>query len=110
MDFLTITIIVAVAYWLGWQGREHAAKKEVDKMFKKLEEQAAQEQPDVADNTIVVRVEKHGDNFYLYDETTDEFVAQGKNMEEIREVVYAKYRGKKNIAVRKDSAQGVGLL
>jgi membrane-anchored protein YejM (alkaline phosphatase superfamily) len=108
MDFFTITIIVVVAYWLGWQGREEAAKRKVDKMFKEIDEQNSQS--DVAENTIVVRVEKHGDDFYLFDETTDEFVAQGKNIEEIREVVYAKYRGKKNIAVRKDSAEGVGLL
>lgn len=42
-----------------------------------------------------LRVEQHGDVFYLYNQVTNDFVCQGKNLDEIKEAYHIRFPGKK---------------
>ena len=49
---------------------------------------------DVMAKLIIVKVEKHGDMFYLYEEGTDTFIAQGKTKDEISDVCIQRFPNK----------------
>ncbi len=104
IDFI-IAVIIGIAW--GWWAREQAAKKRVERMIEQADE-ILEEENEIND-TIIARVEKHGDNFYLFSEQSDEFIVQGKDMQEIRENLNKRYLGKKNLAIRKDE-NSKGLL
>lgn len=100
MEFI-IAIVIGIAW--GWWAREHAARKHVEKMFSEH-----LEQPETDNESVLfVKVEKHGDSYYLFTEDTEEFVAQGKTLDEIREIVGKRYHGKKSIAIRKGNDMGL---
>jgi hypothetical protein len=50
---------------------------------------------------ITVNIEKHGDIFYLFDKDTDVFIAQGRDLNELKEVCDNKF--KRKIMVANDS-------
>ena len=41
--------------------------------------------------THIVKVEQHGDQFYWYDNDSDEFIAQGKTLEDIVAVIKQRF-------------------
>jgi|688.fasta_scaffold05609_17 hypothetical protein len=44
---------------------------------------------------LVVRVEKHGEMFYLYNQTSNEFICQGKDLQEVRKAYLLRYPNKR---------------
>lgn len=109
MDIFSLIMIVVGAFWMGWNSREKHAEKQVNKLFDRAEEELQKLEKQADKNTIVVKIEKHGDIFYLFNEETDEFIAQGKSMDEIREFVQRKYLGKKTIMVPREYLDEAGL-
>lgn len=53
----------------------------------------------VRDHMIInVDVEKHGEQYYLFDQKTGQFVAQGRNLEELKERCDERYKTKVIVA------------
>lgn len=80
MDFAVEFIIICVLVWLACkfilfylQAKNDILKEELDELTKKLK-----------DKIIQVNVEKHGNEFYLFEKETNRFIAQGSNIDEIK--------------------------
>lgn len=70
---------------LGWFLHRYMVKLAIARTLKRAEEEIKQHKQ------IMMRIEKHKGIFYLYNKETEEFIAQGKNKEEINEVIQKKY-------------------
>ena len=46
-------------------------------------------------NTIIMRAEQHGEMIYLYNQHTNEFVCQGKTLEDLHKSFGARFPGQK---------------
>jgi len=66
-----------------------------------LERELGDLQKKVRETIIKVNVEKHGDVFYLFEQDTDRFIAQGKNADEIKEVLLKRFPDKTVFADKK---------
>jgi hypothetical protein len=48
----------------------------------------------VKERVVRVTVERHGDIYYLYEKETDNFVAQGRDADEIKEILLKRWPNK----------------
>jgi hypothetical protein len=81
MDFAVEFIIICLLVWLAskfilfyLQAKNEILKEELDKLTKQLK-----------DKIIQVQVEKHGSVFYLFEKDTNRFIAQGSDINEIKQ-------------------------
>jgi hypothetical protein len=61
-------------------------EKRLEREIKEAYEKAKQ------DMIIDVKIEKHGDIYYLFEKKSDNFIAQGKNLDELKEVCDKRFR------------------
>jgi hypothetical protein len=115
MDF-GILIVVGLAFYLGWFLRGVIVlsnlSEDPDKVIKILEkikkineaEEAGFDSKDAASlaKGIKVRAEVIGDIFYLYTLEDDQFVAQGKSMEDAFKTAQKRFPGKSIWLEKKD--------
>lgn len=95
-----------VCYYWGWKAREQAA-------IKLLEDLLADdlEDFDPEDDKVVLKIEKHGDTFYLFEEKSERFVAQGESLADMEELIQKQYIGSgKDVVIRQKDAEDSGLL
>jgi hypothetical protein len=59
-------------------------------------------QQDLQENSIQISIERHNDTIFVYDKTTKQFMAQGKNAKELEDQLMAKYPGKKFAATTEE--------
>lgn len=83
IDFIFIIVILIVGGIIGWKAREAVAMRFVANYQKMFEEAAMAE----AINTVMIEVERDGDQFFIYNKETGEFLAQGTNHEEVTAVL-----------------------
>ena len=72
----------------GWYVREAMAMYKIRAIVKTMQE--LEENPAVI-NELKVNIEKHNDQFYLYRDSDDQFIAQGATKEEVVEVLKKRY-------------------
>jgi hypothetical protein len=71
--------------------------------FQRLIKQVDQAVDQAVEKAIIrVKVEKHHDTYYLFNEATDEFIAQGKDMQELKD--RCDQRFPRNLIVANDEA------
>jgi hypothetical protein len=70
--------------------------------FQLAKKEVAQEIINEIDRMIPVKVEVHHDCYYFFHDTTDEFILQGHNREEIIAALVARYGNQKKLAVNSD--------
>lgn len=91
-SILIIFVIFALGVFVGWELRERAAKRFVDKFveenFKELEKQ-------VDDSSVSIKIEKHGEMFYVFGDKDDCFMGQGKDRQELEDSLAKNYPGKR---------------
>lgn len=106
MDFLIIFLVAfASVIWgitLGWKARERHAMKIAQELLDGLEEKVEKQEPD----RLNITIEKHGDCLYVFDRDSNQFMAQGKNREELESVLKQRFPGKTFAATQED----LGLL
>lgn len=92
-----VVLIVGLAVGLvyGWGLRERYAKRQMDKLFEKLEIAAEEE---VSESLIKIKIESHSGMFYVFNNTTDEFMGQAKTRSELEDVLAKRYPGKRFMA------------
>lgn len=81
--FLMMFIFLLGAVW-GWGARERFAERQLDRFIQRFEEK-------IDENVIKVKLEKHGDMIFMYRLSDNLFMAQGKNEEELTEVLKKKF-------------------
>jgi vancomycin resistance protein YoaR len=62
----------------------------------------------IKETIVNVNIERHGDMFYVFEKETDNFVAQGKTMAEIKEVMQKRFP-KKTFVATEDHIKESGL-
>lgn len=93
MEGLYILIGFLLWVWgiiIGWRAREVYAKQQVQKyMTENLDESQDEE-----DNRIKIKIEKDDNGFFVYNYTTNEFMAQGKTRNQVEMALAKRYPGK----------------
>ncbi len=94
MEIFDIVLFTLFCYFVGqlilaiiMHKRKMDMKQDISEFLSKAEEQMKQ--------ITFLRVEQHGEMFYLYNQVTDEFVCQGKDLDEIKDAYHSRYPGKK---------------
>ena len=78
-------VTLAIETYQAYKALKNFDKKFEEELIKKLEEAKIK--------VIEVNIEKHQDTYYLFSKDNDQFIAQGKNKEEIVESIQVKYKG-----------------
>jgi predicted negative regulator of RcsB-dependent stress response len=98
-------VIFALGFAFGWTSRETAAKRRVEKFVQQLEE--AEES---ADELIRIKIEKHGEVYYVFsDSDNNEFMAQGSSMKELEDALAKRYP-EKRFAATPENLKEMGLV
>jgi len=100
---LAAVLFGAVCFWAGYWFREYGAKRVVQEYQRFLTEVAKQAEA----RTVEITIQKHGDNFFVYDSKTNEFLAQGSSHKQITEILNTRYPDKFFTANR-DNIKEVG--
>jgi len=82
MEFLILFISLVVGISIGWNARERHERR---LFLQEIEEQQ---------ESIRISVEKHNDCYYIYNDVTEEFLAQGKTRKEVEDALHKRFPGK----------------
>jgi predicted RNase H-like HicB family nuclease len=90
MEMIEILFLVLIAFNVYWAWiniraamAQRAARQEIMENIQEAYERFK--------NIIIMRVEKHDDMLYVYNQHTNEFICQGKTLEEVNENFGIKY-------------------
>jgi hypothetical protein len=103
MDIFFTLLLFTAGFLFGWLAHAmYMVKRMIEdparilKTVKDLQDiRNIQEKEIVRNEVRNVKVEKHGNRFYLYDEETDDFLAYGDSLEEALELVNLRFPDKK---------------
>lgn len=93
---MELVIAFAIAFVLGfvfgWVQRERYAKKIVSSMLDDLETDMVNT---IKENTIPIKIEKHGEALYVFNSESDEFMGQGMTRDELEKELAKRFPNKK---------------
>ena len=91
MLILGLVIGMFIAWATVWFMLKTVITKVNDEMGKILDQAVEAAEEASSKIEILARVELHGDTFYAYNKETNEFMAQGKTLKEIKEHMFKRY-------------------
>ena len=91
MEFLPLIFCIGIGVVIGWKLREYHAMKTVHAFLKEAEEQLDEQD----ENRTKMRLERHGELIYAFEQENDSFIAQGKDLEDLDKAIVARFPGKK---------------
>lgn len=92
MESILIIVIFGVScFLLGWKLREVRAKAIVEQMKRELVSEAEQA---LKSSTINIKVEDHNGEFFIYRKDDGSYLAHGKNMNTLEDILNDKFPGK----------------
>ncbi len=94
-EFLFIILVLVIGIAIGWKGREYQAMRFLASYQKMFEEAAKAE----VSNTVMIEIQREGDQFFIYNKATGEFLAQGTNHEEISKTLGDRFPSKRFTAM-----------
>lgn len=104
MDNFISVLVWMLVIWLALnfirlylQAKNDILREELNEVSKKIKE-----------TIITVSIEKHGDIFYVFEKETNNFIAQGQTMAEIKEVMQKRFP-KKTFVATEDHVKESGL-
>jgi hypothetical protein len=62
------------------------------------------------DRIVFLRIEEHTENIYAYNAMTDEFICQGKNMDDLNINFSKRCPNKKGILIKPDEGEAIELV
>lgn len=101
--FVAAGLIGAIGFWAGYWFREYRAKKIVMQYQQSLVELIKEAESRV----VSIVVQKEGDKYYVYNENTNEFLAQGSTHKEIIDILNTRFPGI-NFIANKSNLEEVG--
>lgn len=69
--------------------KDNEFREEVGELMSKAQEELKK--------ILVVRVEKHGEMYYLFNQTNGEFICQGKDLEEVKNAYVLRFPNKRAV-------------
>ena len=91
LEIIVMVVGIFVVWYLGamygWNAHERFVRRVVRNTIYNLEK-------DLEESVITIRIEKHNDVLYVYDSETDAFLAQGKDRQELENILRKKFPGK----------------
>ena len=94
MEFGSFILVFIVAFILGgrygWGLRERMAERVLNKLVEQVELEQQKEEM-----KMPISVEKHNDTLFVYNKTTNEFLAQGKTATELSDALERRFPGKR---------------
>ena len=94
MEFGSFILVFIIAFILGgkygWGLRERMAERHLTQLLKHVEIEEEQEEL-----KMPISVEKHNDILFVYNKTTNEFLAQGKTATELSDALEKRFPGKR---------------
>jgi hypothetical protein len=103
-QFVIIFLIFVAGFIFGWESRERAAKKTVERLLDQMEDELDKEKQ----NGINIKIERNGDFLYVFDSNTDAFMGQATNRMDLEKVLGEKFPGKRFFATS-DNLKEVGF-
>ncbi len=111
------TLIVGACIWVGWHLRGIVLMKNIlsdpDRMIKLIEEvkRINNEEPSKSsEGGRRIRIEKHGEELYLFAEDNDEFLAQAPTLQEALDRIEKRFPGDNfKGVIRKEDAEKWGI-
>ena len=104
MDYL---IVALLSFYFGWLARQVVAIWRLHKFVSQAEEYI--EEAEKSDEKIImVSIEKHNDQFLVYDENS-KFLVQGINRKDIEDKLVSMFPGK-NFGCKKENLKEVGFI
>lgn len=104
MEFVILFCAVLAGVVAGWFIREEYAKRVVNTYLADLRGKIEEDK----ENSIKVKLEKHKDHIYVFEDETDKFLGQAENLEELDKYMSTTYPGKRFL-VRESNAESVGV-
>lgn len=104
MDFLAVFIVAVFACWIGWHlrgitllarfGSDPDHFIDILKKIKECNEEEERESVQSKNGTELA-IERHGDVLYAFIKDTNQFVAQGPNLDSLLEQAQKRFPGRK---------------
>ena len=118
MDLILAAVGFALGFYLGAKFMKlfersiiKAALKELgvtdEQMTKATERMREQVRDEQGMVEVHIKVEQHGDQFYIYRKDNDEFLVQGRSLEEMKDTLQRRFGSVRLVA---DAADGGKLL
>ena len=104
----TVVIFIAIFRIIGLVLETYQAYRVLKNFDKKFEEELVKKLEEAKIKVIEVNIEKHQDCFYLFSKDDNQFIAQGKNKEEITEAIHKRYKGYR-IMAQEEQLKELGL-
>ena len=104
MEFVVLFIAVLIGAVTGWYVREMRAQHVVTKMVSELEKKVEEEKK----NAIKIKLEKHHEHIYVFEDETDKFLGQAETIDELDKYLADAYPGKRFL-VRESDAEAIGV-
>lgn len=91
MEFLILFGVLFAGILIGWELREQYAMRVVKAMIAEVDKAQQEEE----ETRTKMNIERNGDFLYAFEADTDNFIAQGTNLEELDKAITLKFPGKK---------------
>jgi hypothetical protein len=104
MEFFILFGAVIVGVGMGWQLRELHAMHKVKQLLEHAD--SLQEEEPQEDRTKM-RLERHGEVIYAFEEDTDSFIAQGKDLLDLDSAIRKRFPDKK-FSVQEQNLKDIG--
>ncbi len=106
MEFVILFCAIIVGFYAGWQFRELYAIRQVKRLLEDGDVQFHTVEEEQEEERTKMRIEKHGSVIYAFEEETDSFIAQGKDLFDLDKAIQARFPGKK-FSVRESNLEEV---
>lgn len=81
-------VALGIGLWLGYNLHIYLVKKAIEQMAREIY-QEANNHPE--NNIVHIVIEREGETWYIYNEHTQEFLAQGKTPEQVNAVLRERF-------------------
>lgn len=108
MEFLILFGALMVGIYVGWEAREQWAIRQVRRLLEDGELSVKQVDDEPAVEYTRMRLERHSDLIYAFTVEDDNFIAQGKDLEDLDKAIQARFPGKK-FSIKEDNLEQIGV-
>jgi hypothetical protein len=87
--------------------RTGVTPEKLEQVMRDLQKEVGEE---VKDPEILIKVEQHGEQLYVFRKDNDEFLGQGRSYDEILKILQSKFKNVKFAVHKEDGAELLGLI
>ena len=90
--------------------RAGVTPEKLERVMEDLKKEIGQVDDTANDTEILIKVEQHGTQLYVFRKDNDEFLGQGTNYDEILKILQSKFKNVKFAVHKEDGADLLGLI